>query len=102
MEEAPRKFFRLKPGGEVRLRSAYIIRCDEVVRDGDGDGAPEVVVGALILRGLDGVPRGLGTGGLGYDPTYSNAGYHSFFANVDRVGDAEVVAGSSSRSAIAG
>ena len=37
MEEAPRKFFRLKPGGEVRLRSAYIIRCDEVLKDDDGD-----------------------------------------------------------------
>lgn len=33
MEDAPRKFFRLKPGGEVRLRSAYIIRCDEVIKD---------------------------------------------------------------------
>jgi glutaminyl-tRNA synthetase len=37
MEEAPRKFFRLKSGGEVRLRSAYIIRCDEVVKDDDGN-----------------------------------------------------------------
>ena len=37
MEDAPRKFFRLKPGGEVRLRSAYIIRCDEVVKDTDGN-----------------------------------------------------------------
>ncbi|MDJ0909898.1 MAG: glutamine--tRNA ligase/YqeY domain fusion protein [Woeseiaceae bacterium] len=37
MEEAPRKFFRLKPGGEVRLRSAYIIRCDDVVKDDDGN-----------------------------------------------------------------
>jgi glutaminyl-tRNA synthetase len=37
MEEAPRKFFRLKPGGEVRLRSAYIIRCDEVIKDEDGN-----------------------------------------------------------------
>ena len=36
MEEAPRKFFRLKPGGEVRLRYAYIIRCDEVIRDESG------------------------------------------------------------------
>ncbi|MDH3848608.1 MAG: glutamine--tRNA ligase, partial [Gammaproteobacteria bacterium] len=27
----------LKPGGEVRLRSAYIIRCDEVVKDDDGN-----------------------------------------------------------------
>ena len=37
MEEAPRKFFRLKPGGEVRLRSAYIIQCDEVIKDDDGN-----------------------------------------------------------------
>ena len=36
MEEPPRKFFRLKPGGEVRLRHAFIIRCDEVVRGADG------------------------------------------------------------------
>lgn len=35
MEDAPKKFFRLKPGGEVRLRYAGIIRCDEVVKDGD-------------------------------------------------------------------
>ncbi len=32
-EEAPKKFFRLVPGGEVRLRCAYIIRCDEVIKD---------------------------------------------------------------------
>ncbi len=37
MEDAPRKFFRLKPGGEVRLRSGYIIRCDEVVKNDGGD-----------------------------------------------------------------
>jgi glutaminyl-tRNA synthetase len=36
MEDAPRKFFRLKPGGEVRLRFAYIIRCDEVIKDESG------------------------------------------------------------------
>jgi len=36
LEEAPRKFFRLKPGGEVRLRFAYIVRCDEVIKDGSG------------------------------------------------------------------
>ena len=36
MEDAPRKFFRLKPGGEVRLRYAYIIRCDEVIKDDAG------------------------------------------------------------------
>ncbi|MDX1518256.1 MAG: glutamate--tRNA ligase family protein, partial [Woeseiaceae bacterium] len=37
MIDAPRKFFRLKPGGEVRLRSAYIIKCDDVVTDDDGN-----------------------------------------------------------------
>jgi glutaminyl-tRNA synthetase len=37
MMDAPRKFFRLKPGGEVRLRSAYIIRCDEVIMDEAGN-----------------------------------------------------------------
>ena len=36
MEQAPRKFFRLSPGREVRLKSAYYITCDEVVKDGDG------------------------------------------------------------------
>ncbi|MBZ0172805.1 MAG: glutamine--tRNA ligase/YqeY domain fusion protein, partial [Phycisphaerales bacterium] len=35
MEDAPRKFFRLKPGGEVRLRYGYWITCNEVVKDGD-------------------------------------------------------------------
>lgn len=33
MEEAPRKFFRLKLGGEVRLRYGYIIKCEEVIKD---------------------------------------------------------------------
>ena len=32
----PPKFFRLKPGGEVRLKYAYIIKCDEVVKDAAG------------------------------------------------------------------
>jgi glutaminyl-tRNA synthetase len=36
MEEPPRKFFRLKPGGEVRLRNAFIVRCTDVVKDADG------------------------------------------------------------------
>lgn len=36
MEDAPRKFFRLKPEGEVRLRGAYIIRCNEVVKNTAG------------------------------------------------------------------
>ncbi|MFN0216427.1 MAG: glutamine--tRNA ligase/YqeY domain fusion protein, partial [Saprospiraceae bacterium] len=33
MENPPPKYFRLSPGGLVRLKSAYIIRCDEVVKD---------------------------------------------------------------------
>ena len=37
MEDPPRKFFRLAPGREVRLRYAYFITCDEVVRDAAGE-----------------------------------------------------------------
>jgi len=36
MEEPPKKFFRLAPGREVRLRWAYIIRCERVVKDAAG------------------------------------------------------------------
>src|SRR5208282_446704 len=35
-EVPPPKYFRLKPGGEVRLKYAYIIKCDEVVKDANG------------------------------------------------------------------
>ncbi|MBR4206266.1 MAG: glutamine--tRNA ligase/YqeY domain fusion protein [Clostridia bacterium] len=35
-EVPPPKFFRLKPGGEVRLMSSYIIRCGEIVKNPDG------------------------------------------------------------------
>ena len=37
MEDAPKKFFRLKPGGEVRLKYAYIIKCNEVIKDAEGN-----------------------------------------------------------------
>ncbi len=37
MEDAPKKFFRLKPGGEVRLKYTYIIKCNEVVKDENGE-----------------------------------------------------------------
>jgi glutaminyl-tRNA synthetase len=37
MEDAPNKFFRLKPGGEVRLRYAYFITCTDVVKDAAGN-----------------------------------------------------------------
>jgi glutaminyl-tRNA synthetase len=36
MEAPPPKYFRLRPGGEVRLKYAYIIKCDEVVKDPTG------------------------------------------------------------------
>ena len=36
-EEPPPKFFRLSPGREVRLRNAYLIRCEEVVKDAAGE-----------------------------------------------------------------
>jgi glutaminyl-tRNA synthetase len=37
MEEPPKKFFRLSPGKEVRLRSAYFITCTDVVKNDRGD-----------------------------------------------------------------
>jgi len=37
MEDPPRKFFRLSPGREVRLRYAYFITCNEVVKDENGE-----------------------------------------------------------------
>ena len=37
MEDAPKKFFRLKPDGEVRLKYTYIIKCNEVIKDADGN-----------------------------------------------------------------
>jgi glutaminyl-tRNA synthetase len=37
MEVAPKKYFRLSPGQMVRLKSAYIIKCDDVLKDGDGN-----------------------------------------------------------------
>lgn len=36
MEEPPKKFFRFKLGGEVRLMGAYIVKCDEIVKDENG------------------------------------------------------------------
>ena len=37
MEEPPKKYFRLRPGGEVRLKYAYIVKCEEVVKDDRGN-----------------------------------------------------------------
>ncbi len=36
MENPPKKYFRLSPGKEVRLRYAYIIKCDDVIKDAEG------------------------------------------------------------------
>ncbi len=37
MENPPKKFFRLCPGGEVRLRYAYLLKCDDVIKDENGE-----------------------------------------------------------------
>ncbi len=37
MEDAPAKYFRLKPGGEVRLKYTYIAKCEEVIKDAGGN-----------------------------------------------------------------
>jgi glutaminyl-tRNA synthetase len=37
MEDPPKKYFRLKPGGEVRLKAAYIIKCEDVVKNEKGE-----------------------------------------------------------------
>lgn len=37
MEEPPKKFFRLRPGGEVRLKYSYIVKCESVVKDENGE-----------------------------------------------------------------
>lgn len=37
LEDAPKKFFRLTTGGEVRLRNAYVIKCEDVVKNDTGE-----------------------------------------------------------------
>lgn len=37
MEDAPKKFFRLKPDGEVRLKYTYILKCNDVIKDAEGN-----------------------------------------------------------------
>lgn len=36
MEDPPKKYFRLSPGNEVRLRYSYLIKCEEVIKDSEG------------------------------------------------------------------
>ena len=37
MENPPKKYFRLFPGGMVRLKHAYIIKCNEAIKDESGN-----------------------------------------------------------------
>ncbi len=37
MEEPPKKYFRLSPGAEVRLRHSYVIKCERVIKDDNGE-----------------------------------------------------------------
>jgi glutaminyl-tRNA synthetase len=37
MENPPKKYFRLFPGNEVRLKHAYFIKCEEVIKDDQGE-----------------------------------------------------------------
>ena len=53
LEDPPKKFFRLAPGREVRLRGAYLITCREVVKDGSGDVVELRCVYDPLTRGGD-------------------------------------------------
>ncbi len=57
MEDPPKKFFRLAPGREVRLRHAYVIRCDEVIKDG-ATGEVEELRCSYDPETLHGLPEG--------------------------------------------
>jgi glutaminyl-tRNA synthetase len=61
METPPKKFFRLSPGSEVRLRYAYILKCERVVKDASGaivelrcSYDPESLSGATASRRVKG------------------------------------------------
>ena len=53
-EVPPPKFFRMKPEGEVRLMGAYIVRCNEVIKDKDGN--VERILCTADLETRNGVP----------------------------------------------
>ena len=72
MENPPKKFFRLAPGQEVRLKYAYIVRCEEVVRDEAGNVAeircsydPETRSGGGSPRQVKGTIHWLAAGHCG-------------------------------------
>ncbi len=62
--------------------------------DMDGDGAIEVTMGHLVLRGGNGVLKGRGVGGRGYHEDYFNSGYISVPIDLDGDGVQELVTGS--------
>lgn len=49
-ENPPGKYFRLKPGGEVRLMGSYIVKCEEIIKDANGE-VVEVIVSADLETG---------------------------------------------------
>jgi glutaminyl-tRNA synthetase len=58
LSDPPAKFFRLKPGGEVRLRNAFIIKCVDVVKNAAGDVAELICeFDAQSRSGLPGASR---------------------------------------------
>jgi glutaminyl-tRNA synthetase len=61
-EVPPKGFKRLVPGGEVRLRNAYVIRCDEVVRDSAGQVTELIATADLDTLGRN--PEGRKVGGV--------------------------------------
>ena len=62
MEVPPKKFFRLSPGSEVRLRYAYILKCDSVVKDAAGEITElRATIDTESLRGATAARRVKGT-----------------------------------------
>ncbi len=58
MEDPPKKFFRLAPGAEVRLRYAYFVRCREAVKDANGEVAELICTYDPETRGGNNPPDG--------------------------------------------
>ncbi len=58
MEDPPKKFFRLGPGREVRLRYGYIIRCDEVIKDQVSGEVTELLCSYDVETGGGNLPEG--------------------------------------------